>query len=218
MLEHCPGHEHRDGIMDEAIGTVLATVDMAVVLERTGRLLRKYFGATRLAIHRCVDERPGTAETILVDDPRAKGREPGARFALDGSLTGDAVREKRPVTLDHLEPGNPRYREEALLGAMGYGAVAVFPLLFEGAAFGALEIAHAREEGLLDCCMQTASRVSGLIAIALQNSRRVDEVRRLNALLRRENAHLKQEVQRARGEARYIADSPVMRSVIDPVR
>src|SRR6266568_654615 len=93
-----------------------------------------------------------------------------------------------------------------------------FPLLFEDEALGVLNIAHPPREGLLECCFQVARQVAHLVAIALHNSLMVDEVRRLNQLLDRENALLKEELRQIKRDARYVAESPAMHAVLERVR
>jgi formate hydrogenlyase transcriptional activator len=221
MDVHCPGHEKRSQLLDEAVRAVLSSVDMHVVVERAASLLRDHFGTTRLSIHRCVDDAAGTLEVLLVDDPRHAGSDPvrvGARIPIEGSASGAAVTSRRPFVVEDLATRRTGLREEKDLAPLGYGALVSFPLIFEDRVLGTLEIVHAPREGLLDCCMETAGRVAALLAIALHNSLMVEEVRRLNRLLGRENTLLKEQIRQARGESRYIAESARMREVLDKVK
>jgi formate hydrogenlyase transcriptional activator len=213
-----PAHDVHEKIIEEAIEAVLSTVDLQAVLERTGRLLNHRFGTTRVAIHRVLGDRPGRAQIALVSDPRNDDAHVGEWFELEGSLAGAALASRQPVVVDPIDPGNPRFREETWLGGLGYGSVVSFPLLFEDEALGVLNIAHPPNEGLLDCCFQVAKQVAHLVAIALHNSLMVDEVKRLNRLLDRENTLLKDEIRQIRRDARYIAESPSMRAVLERVR
>lgn len=218
MELHCPGHERRTEVLDAAMRAVLSSVDLRIVVERTAGILRELFGSTRLAIFRVAAGKPGEAEVLLVDDPIGPGEEAGSEFVLEGTAAGLAIRQKRPVTVEHLQVEGSRFREESSLARRGYGTLVSFPLLFDEQVLGTLEIAHKPHEGLLDCCFETAERVSSLVAIALHNSLMVDEVRRLNRLLDRENTLLKEQIRHARGEARYIAESPLMKEVLEKVR
>jgi formate hydrogenlyase transcriptional activator len=218
ILPVLPQHDIHDKIVEEAIEAVLSTVDLEAVLERTGRLLNDRFGTTRVAIHRLRADQPGKAQVALVSDPRHLDARLGDWFDLDGSLTGAALAEKRPVVVDPIDAARPRYREEPWLAELGYGSVVSFPLLFEDEALGALDIAHPPREGLLDCCFQVARQVAHLVAIALHNSLMVDEVRRLNRLLDRENTLLKDEIRQLKRDARYVAESAAMRAVLERVR
>jgi len=210
-------HDVHERIVEEAIGAVLSTVSIETVLERTGRLLNRRFGETRVAINRLLGE-PGLAEVALVSDPLHPRAETGTRFELAGTAAGEALARKAPVVVDPLDAVHPRWREEPPLVRLGYGSLVSFPLLFEDQALGTLDIAHPPREGLLDCCFQVARQVAHLVAIALHNSLMVEEVRRLNRLLDRENALLKEELRQIRRDARYVADSPRMREVVERVR
>ena len=205
-------------IVEEAIEAVLSTVDLASVLDRTGRLLRRHFGQTRVAIHRVAPGAPGRAEVLLVSDPLEPAPEIGSTFELAGSAAGRALADLAPCVVDPVNGAAPRFREEPALAALGYGSLVSFPLLFEGEALGTLDICHPPRDGLLACCFEVARQVAHLVAIALHNSLMVEEVRRLNGLLGRENALLKEEIRQWKRDARYVAESPGMRAVTERVR
>jgi formate hydrogenlyase transcriptional activator len=205
-------------IVEEAIEAVLSTVDLQAVMERTGRLLRRHFGETRVAIHRLSPSTPGRAEVALVSDPRHPAAEVGTSFPLEGSAAGKALADRAPCILDPLQPEAPRFREEPLLAAYGYGSLVSFPLVFENEVLGTLDIAHPPREGLLACCFEVARQVAHLVAIALHNSLMVEEVQRLNRLLDRENTLLKEEIRQIKRDTRYVAESAVMRDVVERIR
>jgi len=211
-------HDVHEKIVEEAIEAVLSTVDMASVLERTGRLLNRRFGETRVAIHRLVEGEPGRAEVALVSDPLHPASAVGERFLLAGTASGAAVRSRAPVVVDPLSAARPRYADEPALVARGYGSLVSFPLVFEDQVLGTLDIAHPPREGLLACCFQVAQQVAHLVAMALHNSLMVEEVRRLNRLLDKENRRLKEELREIRRAGRYVADSPAMKDVLSRVR
>src|SRR5689334_12279899 len=75
-------------IVEEAIELVLSTVDLAAVLDRTGQLLRRHFGETRVAINRISSVDPARAEVVLVSDPRQPSPDVGTSFPLAGSAAG----------------------------------------------------------------------------------------------------------------------------------
>ncbi len=205
-------------IVEEAIELVLSTVDLRAVLDRTGRLLRRHFGETRVAINRISPDDPERAEVVLVSDPRQPSPELGTSFPLQGSAAGEALAKRVPCVVDPLRPREARYREEAALSAYGYGSLVSFPLVFENELLGTLDIAHPPAEGLLDCCFEVARQVAHLVAIALHNSLMVEEVQRLNRLLGRENALLKEEIRQIKRDSRYLAESEAMRGVVQRVR
>ena len=213
-----PADDPHVRIVEETIETVLSTVDMEAVMDRTARLLNRRFGLTRVAIHRLHADHPGEAQVALVSDPRHPPTDAGSWFALQGSAAGEAIATRRPVVIDPIRAEAPRFRDEPRLAELGYGSLVSFPLVFEDQLLGALDVAHPPQEGLLDCCFQVARQVAHLVAIALHNSLMVEEVRRLNRLLDRENALLKEELRQMKRESRYVAESPAMRAVIERVR
>ncbi len=205
-------------IVEEAIAAVLSTVDLRSVLDRTGQLLRRHFGETRVAINRVSPTDASRAEVVLVSDPRNPSGELGTTFPLSGSASGRALAERKPVILDPLRPKEPRFREEPLLAAYGYGSLVSFPLVFENEVLGTLDIAHPPRDGLLACCFEVARQVAHLVAIALHNSLMVEEVQRLNRLLGKENALLKEEIRQIKRDARYLAESPAMKEIVERIR
>jgi formate hydrogenlyase transcriptional activator len=211
-------HDVHDTIIEEAIQAVLSTVELEVVLDRTGKLLERRFGQTRVVIHRVDGQPSGKALTALVCDPRHPPAEVGNVFELAGTAAGRAIETRQPVVIDPIDPTGPRFKDEPRLSALGYGSVVSFPLVFEDQVLGALEIAHPPREGLLDCCFQVARQVASLVAIALHNSLLVEEVRRLNRLLGNENALLKEELRQVRKESRYVAESAPMKAVLVQVQ
>jgi formate hydrogenlyase transcriptional activator len=211
-------HDAHERIVEEAVQAVLSTVDLESVLARTGELLERRFGATRVVIHRLDGQPAGQALVALVADPRHPASEVGSVFGLPGTAAGRAVVSREPVVVESVRSEGGRFSDEARLAALGYGSLAAFPLLFEGQVLGVLEIAHPPQAGLLDCCFDVARRVAQLVAIALHNSLLVEEVRRLNRLLGKENTLLKEELRRIRSDARYVAESAPMRAVVEQVR
>src|SRR5512142_1108315 len=138
VLPDQPLHDVHDKIIEEAIEAVLSTVDLEAVLERTGRLLNRRFGETRVAINRLVEGQPGRARVVLVSDPLHPSAGLGTTFALEGSAAGRALAERRPLVLDPVDGERPRFREEPFLAGMGYGSMVSFPLLFEDQVLGNL--------------------------------------------------------------------------------
>ena len=208
-------HTLSDGdLLQQALGTVVASRSLQTALDRLAAMLRRHFGCTRIALHRILDAEPGWAERLLVDDPRNPREERRERYLLEGSLLGTVRATGRPLVLPRIDPVRPTYREEARLHESGYGTVACFPLIVEGCVFGSMEIAHPPDDRILDRCLQHAQRVSRVVAIALHNSLLVEEVRRLNRLLERENAVLREQVAGPGGEEEYVAESPPMRELM----
>jgi len=204
----------REGMTDEVIDTVLSTVDMQQVLERTGGILRRHFGETRVSIHRLVDPEPDLIEIVYVYDPKVPQEGVGRRVPIAGSVCGEAVTKRQTVVAVDLGGSLERYHEARFLAPLGYQALAAIPLIVEDVVLGTLDLAQGPDSGLLGSRLADAEQVARLLAIALNNSLMVDEVRRLNRLLDRENTTLKREIHRTRKDQRYIASSPIMREVM----
>src|SRR5512133_3997877 len=96
-----PDDPHRR-IVEDAIEAVLSTVDLASVLDRTGQLLRRHFGETRVAINRISATDATRAEVVLVSDPRQPSPDVGTSFPLAGSAAGQALPEGKPCGVHPL--------------------------------------------------------------------------------------------------------------------
>jgi len=206
------------GVVEEAIETILSTVDMQEVLDRTGAILKRHFGETRVSIHRITPEDPGLIEIVFVYDPSSLQEGLGRRLPVHGSVCGEAIAQGRPVEVRGMDPREPRFHEEAFLGPLGYRHLVSFPLTFERETLGTLDIALRSPRGLNKNRWKDAEQLSRLIAIALHNSMLMEETRRLNKMLGKENVLLKSELKLARGNARYVVESPLMREVTEKVR
>jgi formate hydrogenlyase transcriptional activator len=206
------------GVIAEAIETILSTVDMQEVLDRTGAILKRHFGETRVSIHRITREDAGLVEIVFVYDPASLQEGLGRRLPVAGSVCGEALRRGRPVEVRDIDPDHPRFHEEAFLGPLGYRYLVSFPLRFEKERLGTLDMALRSPAGLRKARLNDAAQLSKLIAIALHNSMLVEETRRLNQMLGKENLLLKSELKLARGNARYVVESPLMREVMEKVR
>jgi formate hydrogenlyase transcriptional activator len=211
-------HDVHEAIVDEAIQAVLSTVDLDAVLQRTSQLLNRRFGETGVAILRVDGQPPGKAILALVSDPRHPRAMVRAAIDLAGTAAGHALAAREPLVIDPIDPARPRFPEERRLAGLGWGSLAVFPLVFEGRPLGALQIASLPGEALPECCVAVTRRVADLVAIAIQNSLMVGEIKRLNRLLGSENALLREELRHARRDDAYVAESPQMRAVLEQLR
>ena len=206
------------GVVEEAIETILSTVDMQEVLNRTGAILKRYFGETRVSIHRITPDNPGLIEIVFVYDPSSVHEGLGRRLPVSDSVCGEAIRQGHPVEIRGIDPRKPRFHEEAFLGPLGYRFLVSFPLVFERETLGTLDIALRSSRGLKKSRWNDAEQLSRLIAIALHNSMMMEETRRLNRMLDKENVLLKSELKLVRGNDRYIIESPLMQEVMEKAR
>ncbi len=214
MVEHCAARGRRNEIVEEFVATVLSSVDMSDVLDRMAALLRSHYGNTRVGLTLVARDDPSQAEVLLVDDPLYPTPAPGTRFPLAGTAAGEAMATRETVLVEKLRTVDARFPEEEALGELGYGTLACFPLVMGDQVLGTLDIAHIPRCGLLCECTRTAERLARLIAIALHNSFLVDEVRRLNRELHRENAYLRGRIEQAEPPGGYVADSAPMRALL----
>jgi len=215
MVQHCHARGKRGEIIDEFVTTVLASVEMPEVLDRTARLLRKHYGRTRVGITLVARDDPTQAEVLMVDDPATEDTQAGIRFPMAGTLFEQVVTSGQAATIGQAGPDGGEYAEQSQLVELGYGTLACFPLRVEDQVIGTLDIAHQPQCGLLCECTDTAGRIARLVGVALHNSMLVAEVRRLNRELNRENAYLWGQLRMSPAENRYVAHSGLMKQVLE---
>jgi formate hydrogenlyase transcriptional activator len=210
--------DSRSQLLDDLASAILATVDMQEVLTRAGGILRRIFGEMRISIHRVSSDDPGTIEIVYVYDPRIPQEGTGRKIPIEGSLCGEAVRFLKPVFIENIDASNPHYHEERFLGPLGYKSLWSFPLIVESRVLGTLDIVEPAGPRLLVAHLDELESAANILAIALNNSLMVEEVKHLNRLLHRENQALKLEVKRSRGRGQYVAESPLMLEVMRQAR
>ena len=218
MVAHCDRQNIPEGVFERALGTILTSVDMPVILERTAELLQSQYGATRVGVTLIDREAPDQAEVVLVADADHPPEEPGTRVSLTGSARGEAVRSREPFVLEDIDPAGSRFPEEAEFGQLGYGSLVSFPLLVGDEVIGTLDIAHMPTCGLVCQCVRLAEKLALVIAISLHNSLLLQEVRDLNRALDRENAWLKGQLSAVQARRQYVAHSPLMQEVVRQVQ
>ncbi len=217
IIPACPGLRDRESFIEEALHTLLTSLDLEQVLRQSAHLLRKHFGQTRIAIYQWHPENADIATLLWLSDAHHnEEKPPRSDFPLTGTLVGQVLQQRSPLTLDPIEDQG-LYREESLRH-LGYTSLAVFPLQVGTRLLGALSIAHGPDEGLLCRCFHPAQRLSLLVAIALHNSLMVEEIRSLNQRLGRENSRLKEEVQSTRPQWLDTSLSPPMQDALRQAR
>lgn len=131
--------------------------------------------------------------TIRVTEGSLGPRLRGVRLAPGSGLAGQVVDRGEPVTaLDYLEDVRLQHQKSAdqIARDEGLRTITGVPLRLQGRVIGVLMIANREVRALLPRELSMLSSFASMVAVALDNARLFDELRRTAETLREVNADL----------------------------
>lgn len=131
--------------------------------------------------------------TIRVTEGSLGPRLRGVRLAPGSGLAGQVVDRGEPVTaLDYLEDERLQHQRSAdqIARDEGLRTITGVPLRLQGRVIGVLMIANREVRALLPRELSMLSSFASMVAVALDNARLFDELRRTAETLREVNADL----------------------------
>ena len=164
------------------IATELASIlDLNPLLERVGQLLRRLIDYQMFSIM-LLDEK---GETLITRYAWRFGyaHAPMRRIPITSGLVGAAVREWRPINVPDVRkdprylPMNPETRSELIV-----------PLFYKGRVIGVLDLEHTRAGFFNEEHERMLTTLGAQIAIAIENARLYQAVRRQEAQLEKDIA------------------------------
>ena len=216
---------HREGRADqpepvlernliEVVGRLLDSMsDFAELVQRSMRLAVEQLDAER--------------GLLLLMDPETKRLEPCAEHgAMDATYRRDATTYSRAAVERVAESGGSLLIEDALTDArarsksvldLGLRSILCVPLFRGGHVVGAVYLDNSKTGAFSDADRSLLEGFAQLMAIAIENSRGNDEVRRANELLVGENLSLRQEVESRFHPSGIVGSSAAMRRVLSVV-
>jgi sigma-B regulation protein RsbU (phosphoserine phosphatase) len=164
------------------IATELASIlDVDPLLAKVGQLLRRLIDFQMFSIMLLDDK----GETLITRYAWRFGhtQAPMRRISVTTGLVGAAVREWRPINVPDVRkdprylPMNPETRSEL-----------VVPLFYKGRSVGVLDLEHTRTAFFNDDHVRIMSTLAAQIAIAIENARLYQAVKRQEQQLERDIA------------------------------
>ncbi len=164
------------------IATELASIlDVDPLLAKVGQLLRRLIDYQMFSIM-LLDEK---GETLITRYAWSFGHThaPMRRISVSTGLVGAAVREWRPINVSDVRkdprylPMNPETRSEL-----------VVPLFYKGRSIGVLDLEHTRTAFFNDDHVRILTTMAAQIAIAIENARLYQAVKRQEQQLERDIA------------------------------
>jgi phosphoserine phosphatase RsbU/P len=168
-------------VLNEISVEINSILDLDLLLARIGTLLRRLIDYQMFSIM-LLDEK---GETLITRYAWRFGyaQAPMRRIAVNTGLVGAAVREWRPINVPDVRkdqrylPMNPETRSEL-----------VVPLFYKERVIGVLDLEHTRTAFFNDDHVRTLTTMAAQIAIAIENARLYQAVKRQEQQLERDIA------------------------------
>jgi two-component system, NtrC family, sensor kinase len=126
-----------------------------------------------------LDEERGEFAVLDVSTRTMPGRiMRDVRLSLEGTLLERVITTGAPVRVDDLADPDVPAASRATLGARGWRAALLVPLVTQGGVFGAVSLVAARPAAFDDADAETTAELAQPLASAIQQRRLVDESRR----------------------------------------
>jgi sigma-B regulation protein RsbU (phosphoserine phosphatase) len=168
-------------VLNEIAVELASILDLNPLLERIGQLLRRLIDYQMFSIL-LLDEK---GETLITRYAWRFGyaNAPMRRIPTSSGLVGAAVREWRPINVREVSrdqryiPMNPETRSELIV-----------PLFYKGRVIGVLDLEHTRPNFFNEEHERMLTSLGAQIAIAIENARLYQAVRRQEAQLEKDIA------------------------------
>ena len=168
-------------VLNEISVELISILDLDPLLERVGQLLRRLIDYQMFTVM-LLDEKD---ETLITRYAWRFGyaHAPARRISINTGLVGAAVREWRPVNVPDVRkdtrylPMNPETRSELIV-----------PLFYKGRIIGVLDLEHTRTAFFHEEHERMLTTLAAQVAIAIENARLYQAVRRQEAQLERDMA------------------------------
>jgi phosphoserine phosphatase RsbU/P len=168
-------------VLNEIAVELASILDLNPLLERVGQLLRRLIDYQMFSIM-LLDEK---GETLITRYAWRFGyaHAPMRRIPTSDGLVGAAVREWRPINVPDVSqdprylPMNPETRSELIV-----------PLFYKGRVIGVLDLEHTRPNFFNEEHERMLTTLASQIAIAIENARLYQAVRRQERQLERDIA------------------------------
>ncbi len=168
-------------VLNEISAELASILDLDLLLERVGQLLRRLIDYQMFSIM-LLDEKGATLVTRYAWR-FGHAHAPMRRIPIDTGLVGAAVREWRPINVPDVHkdprylPMNPETSSELIV-----------PLFYKGRVIGVLDLEHTRPAFFNETHERMMASLGAQVAIAIENARLYQAVRRQEQQLERDIA------------------------------
>jgi formate hydrogenlyase transcriptional activator len=198
----------------EVNNAVVSKLDLRALLNAISASLRRviHHEYTSLALY---EEDKNKMRVLALDFPEGKGLiHEEMLVPLEGSITGSAFRNRRPLVLDRAGMEGFASPTSQAMRAEGVRSVVSVPLITHDHVLGTLSLASLRdgafEQGDVDLLVQ----VAGQVAIAVENALAFQEIGELKNKLAQEKLYLEDEIRSEMNFDEIVGESPSLRAVL----
>ncbi len=140
----------------------------------------------------------------------------GRELDRGDSHAGWAFDHQRPLIRRDLE-SESESSTERLLARQGVRSICVVPLIAAGQSIGTLNLASNRANEYSDSDGELLQQVANQIALAVENMKAYEEIRRLHAQLEKENVYLREEIRAEHNFLEIVGNSPRLRVALEKI-
>ena len=154
---------------------------------------------------------------LAMDFPHGKGVVKEELFVTPSAAVKKALDTLKPVVINTWEPDELSSATSVLVAAEGIKAFCNIPLVNRGRALGILSVLRTTEAPFSPGDVDTLSRASGQIAIAIENALAYREISQLKDKLAQEKLYLEEEIRSEMNFENIIGNSPALKHVLELV-
>jgi formate hydrogenlyase transcriptional activator len=196
---------------------VVSNLEFKELLRAASASVRRVMRCDAAAIM-LVDEEGKNLCVHALDFPESRGLfTEGSLLPIDGSIPGDAFRNRRPVVVNRIDPANlpPDVCEKAV--GEGLNSFCDVPLISKDRLLGVLAVARREENAFCDDTVKFLVQAANQVAIGVENALAYSEIAHLKDRLAQEKVYLEDEI---RGEMDFegiVGQSSALRHVLNLV-
>src|SRR6202163_2851896 len=204
-------------VLLEVNNAIVSKLDLRSLLNAISASLRRviHHEYTSLALY---EEDKNQMRVLALDFPQGKGLiHEEMLVPLDGSITGSAFQNRRPVVLDHAAMGRFDSPTSRLMRDEGVRSVVSMPLITHDRALGTLSLASLRDAAFQQGDVDLLVQVAGQVAIAVENALAFQEIAVLKNKLAQEKLYLEDEIRSEMNFDEIIGEGSSLRAILKQV-
>jgi formate hydrogenlyase transcriptional activator len=198
-------------------------LDLRKIFEAVSSELRRVFNCDFVGL--ALPESSGRyLRQHMVDFPESKGLfKEGALYPIEGSLSGVAFRNIKPVLLTKLSKGRHVWSSDQdfykrITNEGPFGSGCFVPLVIEDRVLGVLQLTSRKEHSFSEQDLELLGQVANQIAITLNNALQYQLVSETKERLAEQMLYLEDEIRVEHNFEDIVGNSPKLKAVLENVQ
>jgi len=201
----------------ELTNQVVSNLEFQDLLRATSASVRRVMRCDAAAVM-LADAEAKHLRVHALDYPESRGIfTEGAVIPIDGTIPGDAFKNRQPITINRLNPAEMTPEMYAKASGEGLNSFCDVPLISKNRLLGVLAVARREENGFNEDEVAFLTQVANQVAIGIENALAYSEIADLKDRLAQEKLYLEDEI---RGEMDFegiVGQSSALRHVLQMV-